>query len=153
MNATQIGKLIQHAPPVPRRGDIYTLGTLERAMQNLQHPFSGNYLPEPSQEELRQAVQTVKEAFGKRSFLRTPEGHLEGILQPSGDLGVYFTHYEGSRAARHLFSHEHLKVEQREPMYKFSATSLGGCFPLYGVENIAAKYSLWKAGVKPIKED
>ncbi|MDO8656387.1 MAG: hypothetical protein Q7K45_04055 [Nanoarchaeota archaeon] len=144
----RVGEMIKNTPPAQKAGDIYTLGTFERAMRNLQHPFSGDYLPEPSQEELRQAVKTVQEAFGKRAFLITPEGNLEGIVQPSGDVGVYFTHYEGSRAARHLFSHEHLKVEQREPVYEFSAASLGGCFPLYGVENLSAKYSLWKVGVE-----
>ena len=118
-------------------------------MLNLQHPFSSDYIPEPPQEELRRAVQSVRETFGKRAFLLTPEGNLEGILQPSQDIGVYFTHYEGSRAARHLFSSEYLKLERREPVYEFSAASLGGCFPLYGVENIAARYSLWRASISP----
>lgn len=147
--AARIQELSKNAPPVPKAGDIYTLGTLERAMQNLQRPFSSDYISEPSQEELRQAVHTVREAFGKRAFLHTPEGNLEGILQPSGDIGIYFTHYEGSQPARHLFSQEYLKlVAKDEHRYKFSAISLGGCFPLYGVENITAKYSLWKAGIK-----
>ena len=146
----RVGESIKNAPPAQKRGDIYTLGTFERAMRNLQHPFSGKYIPEPSQQELRQAVKTVQEAFGKRAFLITPEGSLEGIIQPSGDVGVYFTHYEWSRAARHLCSHEHLKLERREPVYEFSAASLGGCFPLYGAENLSAKYFLWKAGVKSI---
>lgn len=150
----RVEEAIRNAPPVPKRGDIYTLGTFERAMRYLQRgPFPHEREPEPSQKELRQAVQTVSEAFGRRILLRTPEGNLEGILRPSGGLGVYFTHYEGSQPARHLFSHEYLKLERKEPKYEFSAAGLGGCFPLYGVENIAAKYSLWRAGVRPTIEE
>lgn len=147
----RVGEAIKNAPPVQKAGDIYTLGTLERSMRYLQRgPFSHDREPEPSQEELRQAVQTVQEAYGKRILLRTPEGSLEGILRPSSGLGVYFTHYEGLQPARHLFSQEYLKlVTKDEHRYEFSAISLGGCFPLYGLENIAAKYSLWKAGVRP----
>ena len=149
----KVGDAIKNAPPTQRKGDIYTLGTFERAIRYLQRgSFSHRPEPEPSQEELRQAVQTVREAFGKRAHLHTPEGNLEGILQPSGGLGVYFTYYAGSRAARYLFSQEHLKLEKREPVYQFSAASLGGCFPVYGIiENLVAKYSLWKAGVHQIK--
>lgn len=150
----RVGEAIKNAPPAQKRGDIYTLGTLERSMRYLQQgPFSHEREAEPSQEELRQAVQMVQDAFGKRAFLLTPEGNLEGIVQPSGDLGVYFTHYEGQRAARHLFSQEYLKLVAKDALvYEFSAASLGGCFLLYGLENIAAKYSLWRVGVKPKRE-
>ncbi len=147
--ARKIEELSKNAPPVPKKGDIYTLGTFERAMRNLQHPFSGEHIPEPSQEELRQAVQTVQEAYGKRAVLHTPEGDLEGILQPSEYLGIYFIHYEGSQPARHLFSQEQLKLERKEPRYEFSASALGGCFPCYGLEKLQARYQLWRAGVKP----
>jgi len=155
-NADFIRRVEEAIKKVPsaqqKKGDIYTLGTFERAMQGLRHgPFFHNPEPEPSPEELRQAIQTVREAFGKMAFLLTPEGNLEGILRPSEYLGVYFTHYVGSRTARHLFSEEYLKLERREPVYEFSTASLGGCFPLYGVENLAARYSLWKAGVHPLR--
>lgn len=146
----EIEEAIRDAPPVQKAGDIYTLGTFERALRNLQHPFYSEHRAEPSQEELRRAVQTIREAFGKRAFLHTPERDLEGILQPSGYLGVYFTHYRGSRAAKYLFSQEDLKLERKEPVYEFSTASLGNCFLLYGLENIAAKYSLRKARVKPV---
>ncbi len=146
MDANQvrgIEETIRNAPPVQKAGDIFTLGSFERAIQglerstrkwDLQHPRSGDYsprpvleelrqaafgtyggaferailnispenpeddLPEPPQEVLRQAVQNVRKAFGKRAFLHTPEGTLEGTLRPTGWLGVYFTHYEGLRA-------------------------------------------------------
>lgn len=68
-----VGEAIKNALPVRKKGDIYTLGTLERTMQNLRHPFSGEYLPEPSPEELRQAIQNVRDAFGKIACLHTPE--------------------------------------------------------------------------------
>lgn len=149
----RVGEAIKNAPPAQKKGDIYTLGTLERSMRYLQRgPFSHDCEPEPSPEELRKAVQTVQEAYEKRIMLCTPEGSLEGILRTSGGLGVYFTHYEGSQPARHLFSHEDLKLEKKSPVYEFSAASLGGCFLLYGLENIAAKYSLWRVGVKPKRE-
>ncbi len=149
----EIEEAIRDAPPVQKAGDIYTLGTFERALRNLQHLFYGEHRAEPSQEELRRAVQTVREAFGKRAFLHTPEGDLEGILQPSGHLGVYFVHYEGLGAARHLFSQEHLKLERREPVYYFSAATVGCCFPLYGGENCAAINYLRKAGVKTLPRE
>ncbi len=144
---------------VPHKpGDILSLRCFVISMRNLQHPFSETPEPYPTQEFLRQAWKDVSQAYGKRTIIHTPEGNLEGILEPVREIpigGIHFTHYQGSQPATHLYSPEDLEL-QKSPQessqaYEFLVEKVAGCMPLYGWESLEARFMLWKAGVKPKK--
>lgn len=144
---------------VPHKlGDILSLRCFQISFRNLRRPFSESPKPYPTQEFLRQAWKEVSQAYRKRTILHTPEGDLEGILDPF-ELpvgGIHFTHYEGSQPATRLYSPEDLELQkppqESSPTYEFSVDKITGCVPLYGWESLEARFMLWKAGVKPRKE-
>lgn len=168
-----IEALIKDVPSVPKPGDLYTLGTFDRSLnfllsipsseglskeEALRQFLSHRPEPEPSQEVLRQACEDVRQAYGKRCFLRIPERTIatthipertiEGTFQASGWLGVHFVHYEGKSPSACLYSPEWLKLENINP-YTFSTERHEGSNPLWGWDGLKARYALWRAGVKP----
>ncbi len=141
----QLMESLRKEPPITMQDQIYTLGTLERALRYLRAPLTS--MPEPSQEELRKAINNVAAAYSKRIILHTPQGKLEGMLEPTGWLGVQFIHYCGGRPAKHYYSQEDLRLEQTNPVPLFSTLRDVGCFPLYKENDERARERLARAGI------
>ncbi len=133
--------------PTTVQDGIYTLGTLERALRFLQAPLTSTPEPEPSQEELLLAINNVAAAYGKRIILHTPQGELEGMLEPTEGLGVQFIHYCGEITAKHYYSQEDLRLKQTNPVPLFSTHRDVGCFPLYKENDERVRERLAKVGI------
>ncbi len=141
-----------YVPCMP--GNAISLRCFEISYRNLRRPFSESPEPYPTQEFMRQAWKDVSQAYGKRTVLHTPEGNLEGIIEPVREIligGIHFTHYQGSQPATHLYSPEDLELQKKAPVHEFLIEKVAGCMPLYGLESLEARFRLWKAGVKPKK--
>lgn len=145
MDLSQIEEQIKDAPTVQQEGDIYTLGMFERSLKRLHKPEA--YIFEPTQEEIRIATENLNRAYLKKSTLHTPIQTFEGIFQPDIRIGFNFIYYEGNRTAMQRYSQEDLKrVEDQE--YVFTTRRIVGSTPLYGIENLVSKFSLWRVGIK-----
>lgn len=129
--------------------EIMTRRKLERIMLRLINSGNPDFSQpkEPSDDEIREACNNARMAYGKKVLLRLPDYQISGVLK-EGYLGCSFIYYNSGKVYERFYSPEDIKLEQKEPSYIFSTNHESGVSFLRGLEGILGKVILFKAGIR-----
>jgi len=132
-------------------GDVVTLGSFERAMARvLSNPFDPRTpeIPEPSQDELLEAIARVRPVYNRSCDIIDPSGRsTTGVLQPRS-LGLRFIYFAGNGIDSRSYSAEMLRGEGSLPHPVFQTDEVRAVSPLYRLDYAMGYVGLRRAGVR-----